>query len=103
MEGTKESSASVANTRLPKLCPNMVKYGYLSASTHDLLFTSHHIFDSLFLGKESNLCKYMKVRFVSGMDMLNLSRAFAKIMSGAASVSPVYTTILESGIVKSIV
>ena len=37
----------------------------------------------------------MKVRFVSGMDMLNLSRALARIMSGAASVSPVYTTILE--------
>ena len=49
-----------------------------------------------------DLCKYMKVRFVSGMDMLNLSRAFAKIMSGAASVSPVYTTILNGGIVKSI-
>ena len=39
----------------------------------------------------------MKVRFVSGMDMLNLSRALARIMSGAASVSPVYTTILERG------
>ena len=43
----------------------------------------------------------MKVRFVSGMDMLNLSRAFARIMSGAASVSPVYTTILESGIIRA--
>ena len=41
----------------------------------------------------------MKVRFVSGMDMLNLSRAFANIISGAASVSPVYTTILESDII----
>ena len=44
----------------------------------------------------------MKVRFVSGMDMLNLSRAFAKIMSGAASVSPVYTTILDGCINKRI-
>ena len=43
----------------------------------------------------------MNVRFVSGMDMLNLSRAFAKIMSGAASVSPVYTTILDGGINKT--